>query len=118
MVEGRQGRVKPDSGCVLGWKEQVAPERKASLFWHSVWLSAGRPNQDQLFEIMKATRNRFKYALRRVRKATDAIKAQKLFKASLWGGGDLLAELRKTRGGQHTPDLPESLAGADGEEEI
>ena len=57
------------------------------------------PNQDQLFEIMKATRNRFKYALRRVRKATDAIKAQKLFKAPLWGGGDLLAELRKTRGG-------------------
>ena len=96
----------------------MAPERKASLFWHSVWLSAGRPNQDQLFEIMKATRNRFKYALRRVRKATDAIKAQKLFKASLWGGGDLLAELRKTRGGRHTPDQPESLAGADGEEEI
>ena len=118
MVGGGQDRVKPDSGCVPGWKEQVAPQRKDSLFWHSIWLSAGRPNHGQLFQIMKATRNRFQYALRRVRRAADAIKAQKLFEASLWGGGDLLAELRKTRGGRHTPDLPESVAGADGEEEI
>ena len=27
-------------------------------------------------------------------------------------------ELRKTRGGRHTPDLPETVAGANGEEEI
>ena len=118
MTGGRQDKVKPDSGCMPGWKEEVEPYRKASIFWHSVWLSAGRPNQGQLFEIMKATRNRFKYALRRVRRAADAIKARKLFEASLWGGGDLLAELRKTRGGKHTPDLPESVAGANGVEEV
>ena len=52
MVGGGQGRVKPDSGSVPGWREEVAPQRKASLFWHSVWLSAGRPNKGQLFEIM------------------------------------------------------------------
>ena len=118
MVGGGQGRGKPDSGCVPGWREQVAPYRKTAVFWHSVWLSAGRPSTGQLFEIMKRTRNQFQYALRRVRKAADSIKAQKLFEASLWGGGDLLEQLRKIRGGKHTPDLPEAVAGANGEEEI
>ena len=67
---------------------------------------------------MKRTKNQFHYALRRVRKAADIIKSQKLFEASLWGGGDLFEELKKTRGGRHTPDLPENVAGANGEEEI
>ena len=44
MVGGGQGRGKPDSGCVPGWREQVAPYRKTAVFWHSVWLSAGRPS--------------------------------------------------------------------------
>ena len=118
MVGGGQGRAKPDSGCMPGWKEQVAPQREAAIFWHSIWLSAGRPNAGQLFEIRKRTRSQFQYAVRRVRKAADSIKSQKLFEASLWGGGDLLDELRKTRGGRHTPDLPETVAGANGEEEI
>ena len=117
-VGGGQGRVKADSGCVPGWREHVAPQRKTAVFWHSVWLSAGRPNTGQLFEIMKRTRNQFHYCLRRVRKAADAIKSQKLFEASLWGGGDLFEELKKTRGGRHTPDLPENVAGVSGEEEI
>ena len=101
-----------------GWKEQVAPQREAAIFWHSIWLSAGRPNTGQLFKIRKRTRSQFQHAVRRVRKAADSIKSQKLFEASLWGGGDLLDELRKTRGGRHTPDLPETVAGANGEEEI
>ena len=33
MVGGGQGRAKPDSGCMPGWKEQVAPQRKDSLVW-------------------------------------------------------------------------------------
>ena len=118
MVGGGQSRVRPDSGSVPGWREEVAPQREASLFWHSVWLSAGRPNNGQLFEIMKSTRNRYHHALRRVRRAADAIKSQKLFEAAMWGGGDLLQELKKTRGGKHTPDLPENVAGASGEDEI
>ena len=36
MVGGGQGREKPDSGCVPGWREQVAPHRKTAVFWHSV----------------------------------------------------------------------------------
>ena len=73
MVGGQQGAARPDSGCVPGWREAVAPFRKDSLFWHSVWLSAGRPNRGQLYEIMKRTRNKFHHALRKVRKAAEKI---------------------------------------------
>ena len=67
---------------------------------------------------MKKTRNRYHHACRRVRRAADLTKSKKLFEAAMWGGGDLLAELKKTREGRHTPDLPKNVAGANGEEEV
>ena len=118
MSGGGLNRKKPDSGRIPGWKENVEPLRQDSLFWHQVWLSAGRPNKGELFNIMKRTRNKYHHALRKIRKAAEAIKGQKLFEASMWGGGDLLKELKKTRGGKYSPDLPETVAGANGEHEI
>ena len=67
MVGGRQKSVRPDSGMVPGWREEVAPFRDASIFWHSLWLSAGRPNTGQLYLTMKMTRNKYHHALRRGR---------------------------------------------------
>ena len=57
-------------------------------------------------------------AIRKIRRAAEQIKAQKLLEASRSGGSDLMNELKKARGGKHTPDLPENVAGANGEEEI
>ena len=118
LVGGRAGAVRPDSGCVPGWREAVAPQRKDSLFWHSVWMSAGRPNTGHLFEIMKRTRNQFHHALRKVRKAAEKIKRQRLFEAALLGGEDLLKELRKLKGGKPCQELPENVAGANGQTEV
>ena len=33
----------PVAEAVPGWKEEVEPLRQESVFWHSVWRSAGRP---------------------------------------------------------------------------
>ena len=118
MVGGRQKSVRPDSGMVPGWREEVAPFRDASIFWHSLWLSAGRPNTGQLYLTMKMTRNKYHHALRRVRMAADKIQAQKLLEAAMLGGADWFQELKKTRGGRVNPNLPEQVAGADGEQEI
>ena len=30
---------------ILGWTEQVEPERDQSLFWHGMWCELGKPNQ-------------------------------------------------------------------------
>ena len=50
--------------------------------------------------------------------AADKIKAYKLFEASMWGDGNLIKELKKTRGGRYRPDLPDNVAGANGEDEV
>ena len=67
---------------------------------------------------MRRTRGRYHTAIRKIRRAAEQIKAQKLLEASRSGGSDLMNELKKARGGKHTPDLPENVAGANGEEEI
>ena len=118
MVGGRQGAVRRDCGSVPGWREEVAPYREAARFWHSLWRSAGRPDAGELCNTMKMTRNKYHYALRRVRNEVNRVKAQKLFEASMFGGADLVTELRKIRGGKHRQDLPEAVAGANGASEV
>ena len=34
------------------------------------------------------------------------------------GGGDIIKELKKIKGGKYMPDLPENVAGANGEAEV
>ena len=101
-----------------GWREVVSPLQKDSVFWHSVWQSAGRPANGELYHVMRSTRAKYHTAIRKVRRAADRIKAQKLFEASTSGGSDLFKEMKKSHGGKHSPGLPENVAGANGEEEI
>ena len=63
---------------VLGWKDQVKPEREQSLFWHWMWLEAGKPNSGYIFDIMKRTRHQYHYAVRRCKNNIINIQKQKL----------------------------------------
>ena len=118
MVGGRPGSVRLDSGLMPGWKVEQAPAQKDSVFWHAVWQSAGRPSSGKLYNVMRSTRAKYHTAIRRVRRAADQIKAQKLLEASMEGGGNLISEMKKSHGGKHSHDLPENVAGANGPEEI
>ena len=60
-----------------GWKDQVKPERVQSLLWHWMWLEAGKPNSDYIFDIMKRTRHQYHYAVRRCKNNTINIQKQK-----------------------------------------
>ena len=108
------------SGCIPGWREEVVPYQEDARFWHSIWSSAGKPNQGVLHSIMARTRNRFHYAVRRARKSADLVRAKKLFEASEAGCQDLLQEMKTIRNGGKSScsDLPDNVAGANGEEEI
>ena len=68
MVGGRKEAARPDCGTMPGWQEMVASAQKDSLFWHSVWHSAGRPGEGELLRIMQKTRARYHMAIRRVRR--------------------------------------------------
>ena len=63
---------------VPGWKDQVNPEREQSLFWHWMWLEAGKPNVVYIFDIMKRTRHQYHYAVRRCKYNRINIQKQKL----------------------------------------
>ena len=121
MVGGKTvktgARDKP--GEVPGWKDMVQPFQDDAQFWHSIWRSAARPSSGVLHSIMVKTRNSYHYAIRRARKSSDLIRAKKLFEAAESGSMDLLQELKNIRmGGKSSADLPDNVAGANGEEEI
>jgi hypothetical protein len=51
-----------------GWKDFVEPYQDNAQFWHSIWTSAGRPLNTELHTIMKRTRNKFHYQVRKCRR--------------------------------------------------
>ena len=57
------GGGREASLVVPGWKEYVKPFSDENKFWHSVWLSAGKPPQGSLCEIMKESKLQYRYAI-------------------------------------------------------
>ena len=68
---------------------------------------------------MAKTRNQYHYRVRQTRKQADDIRARKLFEASHKGNMNLLKEMKKISGSKkNKANLPNSVDGADGEDEI
>ena len=44
-----------------GWEEFVKPYQDESKFWFSVWVSAGKPNNGDLYRVMKQANAQYKY---------------------------------------------------------
>ena len=60
MSSDKRREPDPDKNCpvnhnIPGWRETIQPLRDKSLFWHQVWVSAGRPNAGVLRDIMANT---------------------------------------------------------------
>ena len=113
---GGQGRKS--SRTVPSWKKLVAPQQSDALFWHGVWKSAGRPNAGHLFNVMKHTRNKYHYAIRRAERECEALRASQLREAAASGDMALIAELKKTlspqKGGQQVAESLEGEVTEDG----
>ena len=91
-----------------GWKKNVAPAKEDALFWHSVWLNAGRPNRGELYHVMCWTRNKYHYAVRKAKRVASSIESRKLLEASEAGDIALMTEMKRVLGrkdtGQTVPD--------------
>ena len=106
-------------GCIPGWRESVEPLCEDAKFWHAVWVSAGRPQDGDLHTAMARSRNIYHYGVRRAKRQSELYKAKKLFEASFTSDMELLKEMRKLRAGNDgIAELPDNVAGADGEDEI
>ena len=86
-----------DNGVIPGWNEAVKPFKDKAYFWHQVWVSLGRPVNSEVHKVMKRSRNKYHYELKKCRKAVDKIRSSKLLDACLNGGGDIFKEIKSMR---------------------
>ena len=81
--------------CIPGWNEYVKGKHKEALFWHNVWIDAGKPLEGELAENMRNSRHSYHYAIRYCRKNRDTIKATKMAEAmSLGRNRDFWREIK------------------------
>ena len=102
MSGGKERKVDPEKKCPIshnipGWRESVQPLRESSLFWHSVWISAGRPSTGVLRDIMAKTRNKYHLAIRRAKNMSDSVRAKKLLEAAQTGDINLHIKSLRTK---------------------
>ena len=74
---------------IPGWNEQVRPFRDRAKFWFSVWLSAGKPLNCELHNIMRRTRNIYHYQVKKCKRAEEHIRKEKLLSAVLDPNSDV-----------------------------
>ena len=107
---GSSSKKKTDQ--LPGWEENVAPAKSDALFWHSVWMSAGRPATGELHRLMAWTRNKYHYAVRKAKRLADTIKARNLIEAAEEGNAALMEEMKKTLNKKvNGQSVPECLDG-------
>ena len=85
-------------GQVAGWTEHVKPFHDESKFWHGLWTSSGKPLAGPLFNIMKQAKMQFKYAFRRLKRASNKLQNDRFVDSILQGGVNIFQEIKKFRG--------------------
>ena len=104
---------------VPNWNEEIEPLKENAHFWHSVWISAGKPMNCQLHEIMKRTRNRFHLLIRKKKRLLDRVKRSEMLAACLANDSSIFDAIKKKRKCKqvipslidgHEKDIPEYLA--------
>ena len=84
---------------IAGWNEYVKPFCEESKFWHSVWQSAGKPQQGDILVAMKNSKLQYKYAVRRLKRANLKIQNDKFVQSLITDGGmNIFKEIKKFRG--------------------
>ena len=58
------GGLKPTRKILPGWDQYVKPHAEESKFWYSLWCSAGKPREGELFLMMKSKKHQYKYVVR------------------------------------------------------
>ena len=60
--------VQKRGNSIPGWNEAARLYKSKANFWHKVWCDAGSPSSGVLFQIKKASKCRFKYEVRRLKR--------------------------------------------------
>ena len=110
------GKNRGHGRPVPKWPEEVEPFRQESMYWGDVWKREGRPSTGWLHATYIKKKAQYHYAVRRAKARSDQHKAENLLAAALQGVTALLQEMKLIRkGGGGPAELPDTVAGANGE---
>ena len=94
--------VKGSKKPVLGWSEHVKPYQNESKFWCSIWISLGKPTQGYVYWNMIHSKNQYKYAIRRLKRAQNKVQNDKFVSSIMKGGVNIFKEIKKSRASSST----------------
>ena len=87
----------PEAKVVPGWSDLVKPFADEAKFWSAVWVSAGKPINTVLHKLMKHTRNKYHYAIRKCKRASENILKDKMPNSCLAGKDNIFDKIHKMR---------------------
>ena len=97
----------------------MEPFRLESRYWGDVWLKEGRPSTGWLHGLYTRKKAQYHYAVRRAMAQCDRYRAENLLEAALQGDTACLKEMKVIKkGGGGPADLPDTVDGANGQDEI
>ena len=83
---------------IAGWTEFVKPFKVESQFWFSTWISAGKPEYGNIYNNMRHSKNQYKFAVRRLKRAQAKVQNDKFVLSIINGGVNIFREVKKFRG--------------------
>ena len=103
-------------GEIPGWNDFVRPYQEEAKFWHSVWISYGKPENNSVHHIMKTSKNQFHYAVRRAKKNEANIRKEKFLQQCLNNDTNTLFKDLKDK--RKISQRPNNIDGVTGGENI
>ena len=111
-------RDNVNSSVVPGWSLHVKKYRDDAIFWHSIWVSLGRPLNNEIHRVMKHTRNIYHYAVRRVKNNQSQIKQNNMLSSLIKGKVPNLIKELKSQRNMSCSKVPSHIDGKVGSENI
>ena len=101
------------------WNSVIRPLKEDSLFWHSVWLSAGRPSTGGLHMVMCHVRSKYHRAVKLAKREIRQRKNVELSNAAELGNLEMLNEFKKSLcSKKKAQQLPDCVEGKVSHEDI
>ena len=104
------------AGLIVGWNDFVKPYQDEAKFWFSVWSSYGRPQNNQIHEAMKYSRNQYHFAVRRAKNSEATIKKDKFLNHCL--NNNINCIFKDLKNARKAKVRPNSMDGITGDQNI
>ena len=95
---GRSKNNNDKKPLIPGWKKDIQPFKDSTMFWNAIWISAGKPLNTQLHNLMKKTRNIYHFHIRKGKRKINTLKKNSLLDACFGNQNmDIFTEIKKLR---------------------